>query len=119
VRDFGLDNLTAADGLAVGRPSAFIGRIMAPLIDGVFTVSDEELYRLLALLADSEKIFMEPSALAGMPGIVRIRGAAAYLRQHCPAERPRDATHIVWGTGGSMVPADEMTGYYTKGRSLL
>lgn len=119
VRDFGLDNITAADGLAVGRPSAFIGRIMAPLIDGVFTVSDEELFRLLALLADSEKIFMEPSALAGMAGMVRITVAARYLRQHGLSGRLLNATHIVWGTGGSMVPAEEMTGYYRRGRSLL
>ncbi len=43
VKDFGLNNETAADGLAVSRPSGFIGKIMAPLIDGVFTLADEEM----------------------------------------------------------------------------
>ena len=52
VQDFGIDNLTAADGLAVGRPSGFVGRAMQRLIDGYYTVDDAELYRLLALLRE-------------------------------------------------------------------
>lgn len=118
VQDFGLDNITAADGLAVGRPSGFIGKILAPLIDGVFTVSDEEMYRLLALLADSENMFMEPSALAGIPGIIRIICNATRL-QNDLREHLNSATHIAWGTGGSMVPEEEMSGYYQKGKLLL
>lgn len=118
VRDLGLDNITAADGLAVARPSGFIGRVLAPLIDGVFTVADEELYRLLALLADRERIFMEPSALAGVAGISRITRnrdkLAPSLRDHLAS-----AVHIAWGTGGSMVPQEEMSGYYRKGKLLL
>ncbi|WP_419175689.1 D-serine ammonia-lyase [Desulfosediminicola sp.] len=118
VRDLGLDNITAADGLAVARPSGFIGRILAPLISGVFTVDDHELYRLLALLADLEHIFMEPSALAGLPGIVKITQnrdkLAPSLQEHFDS-----AVHVAWGTGGSMVPAEEMAGYYRKGKELL
>ncbi|PBY18848.1 hypothetical protein CJT61_30960, partial [Pseudomonas aeruginosa] len=41
---------TAADGLAVGRPSGFVGRAMQRLLDGYYTVDDDELFRLLALL---------------------------------------------------------------------
>lgn len=121
VQDFGLDNITAADGLAVGRASGFIGRLMAGLIDGVFTVSDEEMYTMLVLLADSEKILMEPSALAGMTGMVRVvNSGAEYLRQHdLSYDRLQKATHIAWGTGGSMVPSDEMAGYYRQGQRTL
>ncbi len=116
VQDLGLDNLTAADGLAVGRPSGFIGKVLGPLIDGVFTISDEEMYRLLTLLADSERIYMEPSALAGMIGMIRVTTATPYLQQHNMLNILQNATHVVWGTGGSMVPAAEMQRYYHKGQ---
>ncbi|MCG6336678.1 D-serine ammonia-lyase, partial [Vibrio alginolyticus] len=43
VQDLGIDNLTAADGLAVGRASGFVGRAMERLLDGYYTVSDETL----------------------------------------------------------------------------
>ena len=118
VEDFGLDNSTAADGLAVGRPSGFIGKTIGPLIDGCCTVADATLFSLLAQLADSEQIFMEPSALAGMAGPGRIVNAPDYLHQHDLTGRLHAATHIVWGTGGSMVPEDEMNQYYLKGCTI-
>jgi len=59
VQEIGIDNLTAADGLAVGRPSGFVGRAMQRLIDGYATVTDEELYRLLALLEQTQGLRLE------------------------------------------------------------
>ena len=41
VQDFGIDNVTAADGLAVGRASGFDGEAMQRLLEGFYTVSDE------------------------------------------------------------------------------
>ena len=66
-------------------------------------------------LADSEGIKLEPSALAGVPGMGWICSGAgnAYAQQ-----RGLDlakATHIAWATGGSMVPADIWDDYYKKG----
>ena len=45
VQDFGINNITEADGLAVGRPSGFVGKRLKSPIDGVFTVSDTTMYR--------------------------------------------------------------------------
>lgn len=118
VRDFGLNNITAADGLAVGRPSGFIGRTMAPLIDGVFTVADAELFRLLALLAESEEIRLEPSALAGMAGPPRLEQASTYLKELGLDRKMAGATHMVWGTGGRLVPEEEMASYCQRGKDL-
>ena len=120
VQDFGLDNLTCADGLAVGRASAFVGKVMAPLMDGVYTVSDENLYRYLALVRDSQGIELEPSALAGFPGMVRITraGAADALTPALNRNLER-ATHLVWATGGNMVPRSEREQYYLTGKNLL
>ncbi|HEY6611142.1 MAG TPA: D-serine ammonia-lyase [Pseudomonas sp.] len=120
VQDFGIDNLTAADGLAVGRPSGFVGKAMQRLIDGYYTVSDEELYRLLAIAWQEERIRLEPSALAGVPGMLRVLREPDYLaRIGVTPERLANATHLVWGTGGSMVPEAEFATYLEKGRALL
>ncbi|MBW5813180.1 D-serine ammonia-lyase [Yersinia kristensenii] len=112
VQDIGIDNITAADGLAVGRASGFVGRAMEHLLDGFYTLSDAEMYDLLGLLNRHEGIRLEPSALAGMPGPARVSISANYLKDHhFSAEKMRNATHLVWATGGGMVPAEEMAKY--------
>ncbi|QWU44588.1 D-serine ammonia-lyase [Bacillus sp. NP247] len=119
VQDIGIDNVTDADGLAVGRPSGFVGKTMEPFLSGNYTVSDEELYRLLKELADNENIYLEPSALAGMIGPLNVcKAENEYLQKQQLTEKVKKGTHIVWGTGGSMVPEDVMSGYYKKGSEL-
>ncbi|MCW2478809.1 D-serine ammonia-lyase [Candidatus Symbiopectobacterium sp. NZEC135] len=116
VQDLGIDNLTAADGLAVGRPSGFVGRAMARLIDGYYTLSDDEMYRLLVMLAQTQALCLEPSALAGMAGPWRVAGNAEYLsRLSLSASAMQQATHLVWATGGGMVPDAEMQKYLAQG----
>ncbi|WP_270394418.1 D-serine ammonia-lyase [Bacillus paranthracis] len=119
VQDIGIDNVTDADGLAVGRPSGFVGKTMEPFLSGNYTVSDEELYRLLKELADTENIYLEPSALAGMIGPVKVCKEDAYLQEQQLMKEMKKGTHIVWGTGGSMVPEDVMDGYYKTGEALM
>jgi D-serine dehydratase len=121
VQDFGIDNVTAADGLAVGRASGFVGKAMQRLLDGFYTVSDEEMYSLLALMERSEGVRLEPSALAGVPGIARVLAdQQGYLaRVGLDTRAMAQATHLVWATGGNMVPGEEMDAYLAKGRQLL
>src|SRR5690606_13115706 len=122
VQDFGIDNITAADGLAVGRPSGFVGKAMQRLIDGYYTITDEELYALLALVEREEGLRLEPSALAGVPGIARVvapEQSEYHKRMDLTGEKLANATHLAWVTGGSMVPEEEMNGYLEKGRGLL
>lgn len=106
VQDLGIDNVTAADGLAVGRASGFVGRAMERLLDGFYTLSDQSMYDMLGWLAQEEGIRLEPSALAGMAGPVRVPASTR-------------ATHLVWATGGGMVPEEEMAKYLAKGRASL
>lgn len=113
VQDFGIDNRTIADGLAVGRASGFVGRLMEPFIDGCYTLTDAHMSRLLAQLEGSEGIRLEPSALAGMAGPAMLRAQGAL-----PAHMEQ-GTHIVWATGGGMVPPEEMQRYIDEGRRLL
>ena len=72
VNDFGVQNKTIADGLAVGRASGFVGKQMSPFIDGCYSLCDERMSALLKTLADTEDIKLEPSALAGMFGPVML-----------------------------------------------
>ena len=112
VQDIGLDNITAADGLAVGRPSGFVGRAMERLIDGYYTINDQEMYDLLGLLNQQQHIQLEPSALAGMLGLLHVEKNSTYLeRINVSSEILTNATHLVWATGGGMVPKEEMGKY--------
>lgn len=122
VQDFGIDNITQADGLAVGRPSGFVGRTLKSSISGVYTVDDAMLYILLASLSDTESIFMEPSAMAGMPGPARLCKRSEgqhYLHRHGLLGKMSDAAHVIWGTGGSMVPSHIADGYIAQGHCLI
>lgn len=115
VQDIGLDNLTAADGLAVGRASGFVGRAMERLLDGYYTISDDRMYRHLGELDQLENIQLEPSALAGMPGAVWVTDDQAYrARFQLDAQTMKNATHLIWATGGGMVPDEEMAAYLAQ-----
>ena len=106
VEDIGLDNKTDADGLAVGRPSSFVGNIMDKILTGAFTIDDYRLYDLLNSLYKEEGIFLEPSALAGFMG--PIFTVEKYKNENI--------THMCWGTGGSLVPNDERAIMISKGK---
>ncbi|WP_245569973.1 D-serine ammonia-lyase [Acidipropionibacterium thoenii] len=119
VTDFGIDGRTAADGLACSRPSGFVGQAMQQLIDGYLTVDDDDLFRMLTTLHDQQGIDAEPSAVAGLAGIGRVRDDAGYRdRIGLDDATLSRATQIAWITGGSMVPAAEMAGYLQRGRGL-
>ena len=112
-----MDGLTDADGLAVGRASGLVGSIMDTLLDGCFTVDDARLYPYLAALADSENLYIEPSSCASFPGPALVQHAADYLAAKGLTDKLANAVHILWATGGSMVPKEEMQRYYDRGKS--
>ena len=107
VQDIGLTGLTHADGLAVGRPSGFVGRVMKNLLGGEFTIRDGKLYDYMRDLLGTENIFLEPSACASFEGPIQIErneSARKYLQENHLEEKMKNATHIAWATGGSLVP---------------
>ncbi|WP_379971309.1 D-serine ammonia-lyase [Ectobacillus sp. sgz5001026] len=118
VQDFGIDNRTVADGLAVGRSSGFVGQTIEPLLSGCYTVSDDRLYKLLRALIDTENIYLEPSALASVFGPISLwkqKEGKEYIQKNHLTDKMKNATHIMWATGGSMVPKEVMEDYYKKG----
>ncbi|MBT2570250.1 D-serine ammonia-lyase [Planococcus sp. ISL-110] len=116
VQDLGIDNVTEGDGLAVGRPSSFASGISEKTISGIYTVEDRELFELLALLADSEEIFVEPSATAGLLGPLKVQ-KTEYAEAN--GIRMSAVNHIVWATGGALVPKEEMDEFYQRGKTYL
>ena len=98
VYDYGLSNQTEADGLAVPRASLLAASVMRKLLAGVFTVDDQTLFDHLALVLATEGLRIEPSAAAGFSGPGHLRASAL----SCPG-----ANHVVWTTGGLLVPQEQ------------
>ena len=109
-QDLGLPGKTAADGLAVSRPSALVCRAMRSLVSGLYTMRDDTLYLLLHHLFQTEGIFLEPSALAGFPGVLHVECGGFGPHPHAA-----QGTHLVWCTGGSLVPEQERQAYLAMG----
>ncbi|MFP4384004.1 MAG: D-serine ammonia-lyase [Spirochaetia bacterium] len=102
VFELGLTLKTDADGLAVSRASGLAVRNMVLLLDGIFTMTDQETRRFQRVLWNDYGIKAEPSGAAGFTGPLRYLEAGNADRE----ERSRfsGGTHIFWVTGGSMLP---------------
>lgn len=117
VSDIGLDGKTEADGLAVGRASVLVSDVMKTLLSGCYTIQDEKLYPFLAQLSDSQDILIEPSSCASFTGPSLVAADKKWLESKgLTPERMKNSTHILWATGGSMVPEEEMKHYYERGK---
>lgn len=121
IYDIGLDLKTDADGLAVSRPSRFVGQLMEPLLSGTFTVRDDDLYRHLLALRETEGIDVEPSAAAGFAGpamLLDTDEGRRYIDENRLRDALETAVHIPWATGGRFVPADRQEAYRRKAMAL-
>jgi len=121
IYDIGLSGETEADGMAVPRASLVAVDASRLLIGGILTVKDEDLFRLLAMASDVEGLVLEPSATAGFAGPDAVCGTPAgrtYLDAAGLTGRMSRATHLVWTTGGSLLPAEEHAGFIRRGRAF-
>lgn len=106
VKDYGIDNITEADGLAVGSPSKLVSHVAEKLITGEYTIEDDDLFKLTAMLMDSEHIKIEPSAAAGLLGPTLVT-------------EDENSIHISWATGGLLLPDEIYRSNYERGKNLL
>lgn len=107
VQDLGIDGKTHADGLAVGRPSKLVGKMMDYILSGIFTVDDYKLYDNMRFLNETEEINIEPSACAAFEGTIKLESTQEgkqYIKIHNLESKMHNAIHIAWATGGSLVP---------------
>ncbi|ADG70888.1 D-serine ammonia-lyase [Brachyspira murdochii] len=113
VKDIGINGITHADGLAVGRPSGLVSRIMEPILSGEFTIADYRLYDYLRYLNETENIQIEPSACATFQGPVELmknEESKNYIKEKI-GDNIKNSYHICWATGGSMVPKEDMDNF--------
>jgi D-serine dehydratase len=114
----GLDLKTAADGLAVGSASALVGQMIKNLVSGVYTIDDDPLFRFLHALYLTENIRIEPSAAAGFAGpffVCQSIAGESWLGANRMTGRLSRATHIIWTTGGSLLPPAEFSALVARG----
>ena len=110
VRDLGIYGLTHADGLAVGRASGLVSKIMDPILSGIFTLEDYKLYDYLRVLNSSENRRIEPSSCAAFEGpvtLMKYETSRKYVEEKI-GKNIENAYHICWATGGRMVPQEDM-----------
>ena len=115
---FGLDNKTEADGLAVAQASELAYDLVKHHINGLFTVTDDELFEVLVRLEKETGLKIEPSAAAGFLGPKRLNSTMQTYIDNL-AIPPANITHLFWTTGGSFVPEAEYQCFYEKGAALL
>ncbi|TCZ57285.1 D-serine ammonia-lyase [Roseicella aquatilis] len=111
VYDLGLDNRTAADGLAVPQASELAWAATHRLVSGAYTVPDEALFRWVERADALAGLRLEPSAVAGFAGPAWIEAGEAG-RRYLAGVRP---THLLWCTGGSLVPEAEHAANLARG----
>jgi D-serine dehydratase len=122
IYDTGMDNRTDADGLAVPRASELAISVMRPLLSGVITVADDSLFADLYRAHRDEDVRLEPSAAAGISGPRMLFSEAAgqeYLVRHGLLDVIDNAQHLIWATGGLLVPEDEYRGFVARGERLV
>jgi len=106
VYDLGLNNATQADGLAVPRASSLVVEAVGPMLDAVVAVPDAWMLDWARHAHHHNGLRLELSAAAGLAAVepfmkaVRARDQAAYSRL-------LDGVHVVWTTGGSLLPDAE------------
>lgn len=107
VKDFNLSGKTQADGLAVGRASGFVGEFIRPILSGISTIHDPKLFKYLKMLKESEDIEIEPSAAAAFMGPESLFNCPLG-KEYIKNLNMDNSIHILWATGGNMVPRSEM-----------
>lgn len=119
VEDLDLGGMTVADGLAVPRTSALVARLMNHHFSAGYTLRDSSFQVLLIKLYEKESIFLEPAAVAGLAGPFKLMtsiNGKQYIKEHQLQDKLKNANHIAWGTGGSMVPKKERSIFIEEGK---
>lgn len=101
----GLDNRTLADGLAVPTASGLALELVGPRVDGVVAIPDSSMVDWVRRAWREAHLRLEPSGAAGFAAVEPFLAARASR-----GDAIVDAIHVVWTTGGSLLPDEEFYG---------
>lgn len=101
VYDFGRDNQTIADGLAVPCASQLVLDVAASCLDAAVAIDDAAMTDWARELWTRAALKLEPSAAAGFAARIPFRSLAG--------DALDGATELVWTTGGQLMPDDEFS----------
>ncbi|WP_352795159.1 D-serine ammonia-lyase [Mesorhizobium sp. M0243] len=121
VYDIGLDNVTEADGLAVGSASPFVAPLMADQVSGIYTADDGQMLDMMLSVRDAQGLQVEASAAMALLGPLFLTASEegrGYVQGHGLGRTLPNATHISWTTGGSLVPAAEWQLLYERAEAF-
>ena len=68
-------------------------------MEAIVTVADEEMLAWMRIAWEQEGLRLEPSAAAAFAGCARLLAAS-------PDPYPPAAVHVLWTTGGALLPED-------------
>ncbi|MDB6044702.1 MAG: hypothetical protein JWM63_3253 [Gammaproteobacteria bacterium] len=103
VYDLGLNNETIADGLAVPVASGLVLESIGASIDAAVAVTDAAMLEWVRRAWVEARLRLEPSAASGFAAMSLFL-AAAHAANAAPSA---NAVHVVWTTGGSLLPEDQ------------
>jgi D-serine dehydratase len=118
IYDAGQHNRTIADGLAVPRASELVYPLMRERLAGVVITSDECMHADVWRMQSLARFKVEPSAAAAVSGpraLLQSEAGRRYIAEQGLQARMLRANHIVWTTGGALMPGDEYEALLLEG----
>ena len=121
IYDAGQHNKTIADGLAVPQASELVYPLMRTRLAGMVVAADESMLVDLWQLKSIAGLKVEPSAAAAVSGpraLLSTEAGQQYLQANGLEPFMSTANHIVWTTGGALMPIDEFERLFAQGQQL-
>lgn len=104
VYDYGCNNDTIADGLAVPRASELVCAAVGSIVDAVVAVPDAAMAQWVSRAHRAAGLRLEPSAAAAFAAFAPLAAASAGAAGWPALDQ---AIHLFWATGGSRLPDAE------------
>src|SRR5690349_14624541 len=91
---------------------------METRLDAVYTLTDDQLFGLVAADHETLDLGVEPSAAAALAGPLMLGSPAGKLHIERLGLAPYmpNATHVLWTTGGSLIPAADRAAILERAR---